>query len=230
RLEVEHAMPVQVIAPELKLRLEVEDLGALPEPEREAEARRRAKEAAAQPFDLERGPLLRARLLRLGESEHWLLLTLHHIVTDGWSSGVLRRELSLLYEAFREGRPAPLPELPVQYADYAMWQREWLQGDALAEQLSYWKQALAELPVLELPTDRPPPAVQSYRGGRLAFELGEDLTRGLKELGRREGATLFMTLLAAFQVLLYRYSGQDDVAVGVPVAGRRRPALEGLVG
>jgi len=230
RFEVEDATPVQVIAPELKFELEVEDLSALAAREREAEAQRRAQEEAAQPFDLEHGPLLRARLLRLGESEHWLLLTLHHIVTDGWSSGVLRRELSVLYEAFRAGRPSPLPELPVQYADYAVWQREWLRGEVLEEQLSYWKQALADLPVLELPTDRPRPAVASNRGARFGFELGEDLTRELKELGRRERATLFMTLLAAFQVLLYRFSGQEDVAVGVPLAGRRRPELEGLIG
>ncbi|HEY2967008.1 MAG TPA: condensation domain-containing protein, partial [Casimicrobiaceae bacterium] len=230
RFTVEGAMPVQVIAPELKLELKVEDLSALAAPEREAEARRRAEEEAAQPFDLERGPLLRVRLLRLAESEHWLLLTLHHIVTDGWSSGVLRRELSVLYEAFREGRPSPLPELPVQYADYAVWQREWLRGEVLGEQLSYWKEALADLPVLELPTDRPRPGVPSYRGGRVAFELGDELSRGLKELGRREGTTLFMTLLAALQVLLYRYSAQEDVAVGVPLAARRRPELEGLIG
>ncbi len=146
-------MPVQVITPELKFELEVEDLSALPAPTREAEALRRAQQAAAQPFDLERAPLFRARLLRLGESEHWLLLTQHHIATDGWSSGVLRRELSVLYEAFREGKPSPLPELPVQYADYAVWQREWLRGEVLEEQLSYWKHALADLPVLELPTD-----------------------------------------------------------------------------
>src|SRR6266540_7310153 len=131
RFEVEDATPVQVIAPELKFELEVEDLSALAARECEAEAQRRAQEEAAQPFDLEHGPLLRARLLRLGESEHWLLLTLHHIVTDGWSSGVLRRELSVLYEAFRAGRPSPLPELPVQYADYAVWQREWLRGEVL---------------------------------------------------------------------------------------------------
>src|SRR5204863_1377354 len=159
-----------------------------------------------QRFDLERGPLFKARLLRLGDSEHWLLLTLHHIVTDGWSAGVMRRELSALYEAFCEKSAPPLPELPVQYADYAVWQRESLQGKALEAQLAYWKQALAGLPVLELPTDRPRPAVASYRGGRVVFELTEALTRGLKELRRREGTTLFMTLLAAFQVLLYRYS------------------------
>ena len=118
----------------------------------------------------------------------------------------------------------------MQYADYALWQREWLQGEVLEQQLTYWRQALADLPVLELPTDRPRPMAASYRGARVSFELGEELTRGLKELGRREGATLFMTLLAAFQVLLYRYSGQEDLAVGVPVAGRSRPELEGLIG
>ena len=222
--------PVQVIAPELTFELAMEDLSALPEGERQTVGDRRAREEAQAPFDLERGPLLRVRLLRLGEQAHWLLLTLHHIVTDGWSSGVLARELSVLYGAYCRGEPSPLPELPVQYADYAVWQREWLQGAVLDEQLGYWKRALAEMPALELPADRPRPAVTSYRGGRVALELGDELTRALKELGRREGATLFMTLLAAFQVLLYRYSGQTDVAVGVPIAGRTRPELEGLIG
>ena len=226
----ENGAPVQVIAPEMKLVLEVDDLGALPATDREAEARRRTFEATSQPFDLERGPLFRARLLRIGESEHWLVLALHHIVTDGLSSGVMRRELSQLYDAFREGRPSSLPELPVQYADYSVWQREWLRGDLLKEQLAYWKQALAELPVLELPTDRPRPTLASYAGRRVRIELGEGLTGGLKELVRREGATLFMTLLAALQVLLYRYSGQEDIAVGVPTAGRQRPELQGLIG
>jgi len=230
RFEVQEAVPVQVIAAEFEFGLELEDLTALVPPEREAAAQRRVRAEAAQRFDLEHGPLLRARLLRLGDSEHWLLLTLHHIVTDGWSSGVMRRELSVLYEAFHEGRPSPLPELALQYADYAVWQREWLQGAVLEEQLGYWKQALADLALLELPTDRPRLAVASYQGGRLGFELGEDLTRGLKELGRGEGATLFMTLLAAFQVLLYRYSGQEDISVGVPIAGRTQPGLEGLIG
>ena len=230
RVEMEEGGPVQVIAAELELGLEVEDLvGWLPE-EREAQARRLAQAEAQAPFDLERGPLLRVRLLRLRKDEHWLLLTLHHIVTDGWSSGVLARELSVLYRACCRGEANPLPQLPVQYADYAVWQREWLQGDVLEQQLGYWKEALAGLPVLELPTDRPRLRVASYRGGRIDFELDAALTRGLQELGQREGATLFMTLLAAFQVLLYRYSGQEDIAVGVPIAGRVRPELEGLIG
>ncbi len=230
RFEVHDGEPVQVIEPQLSVAVEAEDLGALAPAQREAEAQRRARQEAQAPFDLERGPLVRARLLRLAPTEHWLLFSLHHIVTDGWSMGVLMRELSVLYGAYRRGEPSPLAELPVQYADYALWQREWLQGGVLEQQLAYWKQALAELPVLELPTDRPRPMVASYRGARLSFELGEELTRGLKALSRREGATLFMTLLAAFQVLLYRYSGQEDLAVGVPIAGRSRPELEGLIG
>ena len=230
RFEVHDGEPVQVIEPRLSLALELEDLSALAPAQREAEAQRRAQAEAQAPFDLERGPLVRARLLRLAPSEHWLLLSLHHIVTDGWSMGVLFNELSALYGAYRQGEASPLAELPVQYADYALWQREWLQGEVLEQQLAYWRQALTELPVLELPTDRPRPMVASYRGARVSFELGETLTRGLKELSRREGATLFMTLLAAFQVLLYRYSGQEDLAVGVPIAGRSRPELEGLIG
>jgi hypothetical protein len=230
RFETNGGLPMQVIAPEQSLAWDLEDLTALPRERREIEARRRAQEAAEQRFDLERGPLFKARLLRLDDSEHWLLLTLHHIVTDGWSWGVIRREISALYEAFREQQPSPLPELPVQYADYAVWQREGLQGKALEAQLAYWKHALAGVPVLELPTDRPRPAVASYRGARVVFEIDEALTRRLKELCRGEGATLFMTLLAAFQVLLYRYSGQDDIAIGVPIAGRTRPEVEGLIG
>src|SRR5512146_239643 len=230
RFKVHDGEPVQVIEPRLSLALEPEDLSALAPAPREAEAERRAQQEAQASFDLKRGPLIRARLLRLTPSEHWLLLSLHHIVTDGWSMGVLFNELSALYGAYRRGEASPLAELPVQYADYALWQREWLQGDVLEQQLAYWRQALADLPVLELPTDRPRPMAASYRGARVAFELGEALTRGLKELSRREGATLFMTLLAAFQVLLYRYSGQEDLAVGVPIAGRSRPELEGLIG
>ena len=143
---------------------------------------------------------------------------------------VFAQELSALYGAYSSGKPSPLPELPVQYADYAVWQRTQLQGEALKERLAYWKQTLADLPVLELPTDRQRPAAPSYRGGRVAFELGEELTRALKDLRRREQTTLFTTLLAAFQVLLYRYSGQDDIAVGVASAGRTRPEVKGLIG
>ena len=173
---------------------------------------------------------MRARLLRLTPSEHWLLLTLHHIVTDGWSSGVLRRELTTLYNAYHRGEPSPLPTLPVQYADYALWQRQWLQGAVLEKQLGFWRHALADLPTLDLPTDRPRPATASYRGACVNFEVPESLTRSLKALSRREGVTLFMTLLAAYQILLFRYSGQEDIAVGVPIAGRTRLELEGLIG
>ena len=230
RFGVEDGAPVQVIAAELELALEVEDLGAWVPGEGEIEARRQAQAEAHAGFDLERGPLIRARLLRLRQAEHWLLLSVHHIVFDGWSVGVLARELTVSYSAYRLGVTSPLAEPPVQYADYAVWQRQWLQGEILDQQLAYWKQALSELAVLDLPTDRVRPAQASYRGARVAFELGEELTRSLKALSRREGATLFMTLLAAFQVLLHRYSGQEDVAVGVPIAGRSRPELEGLIG
>ena len=222
--------PMQVITPQLEIALHVEELGGSTLSERECEARQRARAEARAAFDLERGPLIRARLLRLTPSEHWLLLTLHHIVTDGWSSGVITRELVALYNAYDQGEASPLPALPVQYADYATWQRQWLQGEVLERQLDYWRHALAEAPVLDLPTDRPRPALASHQGGRVPFEVPEPLTRALKALGLREGATLFMTLLAAFQVLLYRHSGQEDIAVGLPIAGRTRPELEGLIG
>ena len=222
--------PVQVISPTIDIKLPVEDLSGSPQAEREAEALRRAREEARRPFDLERGPLWKAKLLRLDEEMHVLLLTKHHIVSDAWSMGLIRRELTALYEAFSTGRPSPLPELPIQYADYAVWQRQWLTGEVLEEQLGYWKERLAELPTLELATDRPRPAVQTHRGAREKLVLPESLTRALKELSRREGATLFMVLLAAFQALLGRYSGQEDVAVGSPIAGRNRAETEGLIG
>jgi len=168
RFGFEDGSPVQVIAAKLRIGLEVEDLTGLGAEEREAEARRRAKEEVQTPFDLERAPLIRARLLRVREQEHWLLLTLHHIITDGWSSGVLARELSELYAAHDRGEASSLPALPVQYADYAVWQREWLQGEVLEQQLAYWKPALADLPALELPTDRPRPPIASFRGDVLS--------------------------------------------------------------
>ena len=230
RFAVENAEPAQAIVPELKLALEVEDLGALPEGRRRHEAQQRVQDEAQAPFDLEQGPLVRARLLRMGEHEHWLLLTFHHIVSDDWSMKVLWRELSTLYDAHRLRSPSLLAALPMQYADYAQWQREWLQEGVLDRQLTYLKQALAGLTVLRLPADRVRPAQPSYRGRQLAFALGDELTRSLRSLSHREGTTFFTTLLAALQVLLYRYSGQEDVAVGVPVAGRRRPDLEGLIG
>src|SRR5262249_2458714 len=154
----------------------------------------------------------------------------HHIVCDGWSIGVLFRELSALYGAYTAGRPSPLSELPIQYADYAVWQREQLQGEALAEQLAYWKAQLADLPTLQLPTDHPRPAGPSFRGAHRTFSPPPELAARLRELSRREGATLFMTLLAAFQVLLSRYSGQQDIVVGSPIAGRTRAEVEGLIG
>ena len=156
---------------------------------------------------------------------------MHHIVSDGWSMGVLMRELAALYEAFSAGQPSPLQALPVQYADYAVWQREWLSGEVLEEQLDYWQRELGDAPTaLQLPTDRPRPAVQSPRGSRHPFELSAELTESLHELSRRQGATLFMTLLAAFQTLLSRYSGQEQLCVGTPIAGRNRSELEGLIG
>src|ERR687890_2633295 len=214
--------PLQVIAPAFDVPLPVEDLSSLPGAEREEAVQRRAHEAARKPFDLERGPLFRARLLRLGEEEHILLISMHHIVSDGWSMGVLWRELGALYGAFSRGGPSPLPELPIQYADYALWQRQWLGGEVLEEQLGYWKEQLAGLHVLELPTDHPRLAVQTHRGARRSLALSESLTGALKVLSRQEGTTLFMVLLGALQVLLSRYSGQEDVAIGTPIAGRTR--------
>jgi len=223
--------PIQVIAPEINLRLPVVDLQEIAETERDNEVQRLATQEAQQPFDLTIGPLLRVKLLRLDEAEHVLLLTMHHIVSDAWSLGVLMRELGVLYEAFSTGNPASVPELPIQYADFAYWQREWLSGEVLESQLAYWKQQLGgELPALELPTDRPRPPVQTYRGARQSFELSKDLTDALKALSRREGVTLFMTLLAAFKTLLYRYTGQEDVVVGSPIANRNRAEIEGLIG
>ena len=221
----------QVVRPFAGLALAVEDLAALDAEARGAVARRRAAEEAARPFDLAAGPLVRAVLLRLGPEEHVLLLTLHHIVSDGWSLGVLFGELSALYGAYRDGGESPLPELPVQYGDYAVWQREQLRGDALEGQLAYWKARLAGAPaLLELPTDHPRPAVQGFRGASEPFALPPELLARLEALGRREGATLFMVLLGAFQVLLARYAATDDVSVGTPIAGRTRREVEGLIG
>ena len=156
---------------------------------------------------------------------------MHHIVSDGWSVGVFTREMSTLYQAFSTGKPSPLPELPIQYADFAVWQREWLQGEVLDTQLSYWKQQLEGAPpVLELPTDYPRPAIETFRGGKISTEIPKSLTEALKAMSRREGATLFMTLMAGFQTLLYRYTGQEDVVVGSPIANRNRTEIEGLIG
>ena len=226
----EDGTPMQVVAPSCPVELEVEAVDGATPGERSATALAMARAEANDGFDTACGPLWRARLYRLDAHEHWLQLTLHHIVTDGWSMGVLTRELSQSYTAHRAGTASPLAPLPVQYADYAVWQRQWLQGEVLASHLAYWREALSNLPVLELPTDRRRPSAPSYRGGRVPFALSADLTRALKVLSRREGATLFMTLLATFQVLLSRLSGQEDVVVGAPIAGRSRPEVEGLIG
>ncbi|MBJ6766255.1 non-ribosomal peptide synthetase, partial [Myxococcaceae bacterium JPH2] len=207
--------PVQDIHAEMAVPMAHVDLRhVLDEAQRQAEAVRLATEDARRPFDLARGPLLRALLLKLQPREHVLLLTLHHIVSDGWSLGVLVREMSALYASFAQGRPSPLPELPVQYADYAVWQRTWLQGETLRTRLKWWADQLAgSPPALDLPTDRPRPAVFSHRGATLSVAFPRALSEAVESLAQREGATPFMVLLAAFQSLLHRYSGQDDVLV-----------------
>jgi len=223
-------VPVQVVGPPPEVRIEVEDLAIEDEAERDGEAARLALDEARRPFDLRRGPLWRARLLRLSEEEHVLLLTMHHIVCDGWSIGVLVRELGVLYEAFTRGEESPLSELPLQYADYSVWQREWLRGETLERQLAYWRERLAGAPSLEIQTDYPRTAWQTFHGAEVSAQLPAESLGALHELSRREGVTLFMTLLAAWQALLSRYSGQHDVSVGVPVAGRRHEETEQLAG
>jgi amino acid adenylation domain-containing protein len=223
--------PVQAVAPFGGWSLPVEDLARLDEGARATAARRSLAWGAARPFDLSAGPLFRASLLRLDVEEHVLLLCMHHVVSDGWSMGVLFGELSALYAAYREGRPSPLPQLPVQYADYAVWQRRHLSGETVERQLAYWRERLADAPaLLELPTDRPRPPVPAYEGSNESVDLPGELLARLKALGRREGATLYMTLLAASQVLLSKYAGSGDVVVGSPIAGRTRGETEGLIG
>ncbi len=223
--------PVQVITPVHSSPLLIVDLSELPEKEREAEALRLVAEEAQLPFNLAQGPLLRVSLLKLGEEEHVLLMTLHHIISDGWSVGVFIKEMKTLYAAFSNGETSPLPELPIQYADFAQWQREWLSGDVLDEQLVYWKQQLSGASaVLELPTDHPRPPVQTFRGAWQSLMLSRSLSDELTALSLKEGVTLFMTLLAAFQTLLYRYTGQKEIAVGTPIAGRTNAQTESLIG
>ncbi len=223
--------PAQLISPSRKVSVPLSDLSALPDAERETEARRLAMEEIGRAFDLRSGPLLRARLLRLAEDEHVLVLVLHHIVCDGWSVDILFNELSILYAAYTNGQSSPLEELPVQYADYAVWQREWLTGKVLGEQLEYWRTQLEGAPALiDLPTDRPRPQVRSLKGSYVSFDLPASLASKLRQLCRREAVTPFMLLLGAFQLLLSRYCGQTDVVVGTPIAGRNRQEVEGLIG
>jgi amino acid adenylation domain-containing protein len=230
RIEVKEGEPIQVIDQWKRRRLEVEDLTSLTREEREEEARRIASAEAEAGFDLSRGPLLRVKVLKLGEEEHALLFTMHHIVSDGWSMEILSREVGMLYQAYGAGVPSPLPELNIQYADYAVWQRNWLQGEALQRRLSYWREQLAGMEELELPTDHPRPAVRSYRGASRRFAVEREVAEKLRALGQQQAVTLFMTLLGGFDVLMSRYSGQGDVVVGTDIASRNRAEIEGLIG
>jgi len=223
-------MPVQTIAPPSALPLPVIPLEDMQESEQSTEIQRLAAREAGQPFDLTTGPLLRVTLLRLNSEAHVLLLTMHHIISDGWSIGIFIREMTALYETFLIGKNPPFSELPIQYADFAVWQREFLSGDELEKQLDYWKKQLADIPpVLELPWDRPRPAEQAFCGASEHFQISRELTDYLKALSKTSGATLFMTLLAAFATLLSRYTGQEDI-VGSPVANRNREETERLIG
>jgi len=222
--------PQQFIEANAAMALQSFDLTAMEAQEREPEAQRLAYEEARTPFDLQVAPLLRVRLLKLGAEDHVLVVTMHHIVSDAWSVSILIREVTELYQAFVAGRPSPLPELPIQYSDYGRWQREWLKDDVLERQLDYWKKQLAGMPPLELPSDHPRPAARTYRGATAPLSIPLRLTDRLKELSRKQGATLYMALLALLKTLLSRYSGQHDIAVGTPIAGRRQPETEGLIG
>jgi amino acid adenylation domain-containing protein len=223
--------PMQVIAPTLTIDLSLVDLQQIADTEREAEAQRLATQEAQLAFNLTQGPLVRLTLLQLDREDHVMLLTMHHIVSDEWSIDLFWREMEVLYEAFSTGAPSPLPELPIQYADFAHWQRQWLQGEVYQKQLSYWREQLGgDLPTLTLPTDRPRPAIQAFRGAKQSLTIPKVISESLKVLSRQEGVTLFMTLLAAFKTLLYRYTGQEDILVGSPVANRNRTEIEGLIG
>lgn len=222
--------PFQVVAPQSTLRVSVDDLQGLPAGERDDAIRRAVAAAATQPFDLARGPLIRARLLRLSEWEYIFLLTMHHVISDGWSIGLLFQELDALYTAFTAGRPSPLPELSIQYADFAVWQRQWLQGAVLEGQLAHWRRQLAGAPVLQLVNDRARPLAQTFRGATERVSFSKEVTERLRALSRQHDATLFMVLLAVFKLLLHQYTGQEDIVVGMPVAGRNHRHVEELIG
>jgi hypothetical protein len=216
---------------EMRVEIPLEDLSGLGEAAQGEELRAALQWEGEEPFDLARGPVLRAKLMKLGEGEHVLLRTMHHIASDGWSQGVFNRELMMLYEAYQEGRENPLKPLAVQYADFALWQRKWLEGGALNEGLEYWKEQLAGIPErLELPTDRSRPPVQTFAADMCCVSLSAELTRKLKRVSQENQATLYMTLLAGFAVLIQRYSGQDDVVVGSPIANRQEAQLEEMIG
>ncbi|PHM06521.1 non-ribosomal peptide synthetase [Nostoc sp. 'Peltigera malacea cyanobiont' DB3992] len=227
---VQTGQPVQVINPTLTIPLPIIDLRQLPQAEREIQARRLTTQEAQRPFNLSTDSLLQVKLLWLDETQYILLLTMHHIVSDGWSIGVLIQEIAALYTAFASNQPSPLPKLRIQYADFAYWQRQWLQGEVLKKQLSYWQKQLDGISMLNLPIDRPRLAVQTYQGARQPLQLSKSLSKALLALGQQEGVTLFITLLAAFQALLYRYTQQEDIAIGSPIANRNRSEIEGLIG
>ena len=222
---------VQIVNPAQPIHIAHEDLSRLPGAERDERVQQLVLENAGVPFDLTSAPLIRLQLLRLDEDEHVLLLTMHHIVSDEWSAGIFMNEIKVLYQAFVRGARSPLPELPIQYADYAEWQAGWLKSEQAGKQLAYWKQQLAgELPLLELPADHKRPPVQTFNGASRSLLLGNDLYESVQQLSREESATLFMTLFAVFTTLLHRYSGQEDILVGSPIAGRERWEVEGLIG
>ncbi|MDJ0676181.1 MAG: amino acid adenylation domain-containing protein, partial [Calothrix sp. MO_167.B42] len=228
---VENEEPVQIIRPPGNWKLSVVDLQKLSGQEQETSWQELATKEAQSPFNLATEPLIRGTLVQFSATEHILLLCLHHIVADGWSKSIFVRELTTFYSSLYYGQTLKLPELPIQYPDYAVWQRQWLQGDILDSHLGYWKQQLANAPtLLSLPTDRPRPGVQTFQGKRQSFAFPPQLSEGLKALSREEGATLFMTLLTAFNILLYRYAGTEDILVGSPIANRNKSEIEGLIG
>ncbi|MDB6019201.1 MAG: Glutamate-semialdehyde aminotransferase [Pedosphaera sp.] len=222
--------PVQLIAPLMTVQLPVIDLRNLPQPKRNEEAERLTVVDAEKRFNLAVAPLLRVSLLRMEEEDHILLITIHHIISDGWSIGVITTELGAIYEAFAKGEESPLPELPIQYADFTTWQKDWLEANPLNKELSYWKRQLHDLPELDVPSDHPRTAVQTHNGEIVSILLPKSLTDSLRDLSNQQGVTLFMTSLAAFQILLHRYTGQNDIVVGSPIAGRNRVEIEPLIG
>ncbi|MBO1049497.1 MAG: non-ribosomal peptide synthase/polyketide synthase [Dolichospermum sp. DEX182a] len=230
-IQTVNGLPIQVIHPQVTTSINVVDLQQLLAPERETLLEQQIQLEASIPFNLENAPLIRCILLQVTDREYVLLLTMHHIVSDGWSMGIFISELSSLYPAFCAGEPSPLPELPLQYADFAVWQRRWLTGVVLETQLNYWREQLQDAPsLLKLPTDRPRPVVQTYNGRTQSFELSQNLTQKLQSLSGESGTTLFMTLLAAFTTLLYRYSGESDILLGTPIANRNHDQIESLIG
>ncbi|HEX8089856.1 MAG TPA: condensation domain-containing protein, partial [Blastocatellia bacterium] len=222
--------PVQVVSPTLNVDLVVSDFSHILDGSRRAKALDWSNERMSQPFDLQKGPLLRADLLRLAEDDHILLITMHHIISDGWSTRVFVREIVEMYTAFSKGEPCPLPDLPLQYADYCFWEKEWLESEGLRSQYEFWTEQLKDLPVLNLPTDYPRPKVQEFRGAMKVFELPAQLSTSLNDFCVKEGVTLFMTLMSGFAALMYRCSGQEDIPIGTPVANRNRPHTEELIG